>query len=544
MKPIERPGWLLLALVLAACSPPPPQTAVAAPAAFDPLAAALASKGVIHNREAVVPSQCYTKTDGVSNPCWTCHTGSNGRNWKNDVKLQEEYSFSEAAKKNHWENLFRDRSAQTAAIGDDQALAYVRADNYTPLRLALEKRSDYLGWKPDLDFARGFDQQGLARDGSWWRAFRYKPFMGTFWPTNGSTDDVMIRLPRRFYLDAQGQQSREVYQLNLSILEAAMTVDDRIADAKLVRGIEAVDEKLAGIDLDGDGRLAQATRIRGRPAHYAGGAAGERVVRYSYPKGTEFLHTVRYLDPAAAGMSASRMKEVRYAIKVQQLGDADIRAVYAEETQEKAAGALPGFHGNPMTGLLNDFGWQLQAFIEDGEGRLRLQTHEEHQFCMGCHTGIGVTVDQTFSFPRKLPGAAGWAYQSVSGMPDAPQAGAAEPEILSYLRRVQGGDEFRENTEMLARWWRGGVLDDKAVRAAGADISALIAPSRGRALALDKAYMALVKEQRFDLGRDAVLAPAKNVHAEIKNGDTELKKSGKIFRDGRLWLDWRDAKSN
>jgi hypothetical protein len=55
-------------------------------------------------------------------------------------------------------------------------------------------------------------------------------------------------------------------------------------------------------------------------------------------------------------------------------------------------------------GLLNDFGWQLQGFIEDAEGRLRLQTQEEHLFCMGCHSNIGVTVDQTFSFPRKVPG--------------------------------------------------------------------------------------------------------------------------------------------
>ena len=64
-----------------------------------------------------------------------------------------------------------------------------------------------------------------------------------------------------------------------------------------------------------------------------------------------------------------------------------------------------------------DRGWQLQGFIEDAEGRLRLQSDEEHRVCMGCHDGIGVTVDQTFSFPRTLPGAEGWRYQDLRGIP-------------------------------------------------------------------------------------------------------------------------------
>jgi len=27
----------------------------------------------LYNREAVIPPQCYTKTEGVNNPCYTCH---------------------------------------------------------------------------------------------------------------------------------------------------------------------------------------------------------------------------------------------------------------------------------------------------------------------------------------------------------------------------------------------------------------------------------------------------------------------------------------
>jgi hypothetical protein len=531
----------LLALcggLLGGCKPSTPPTTAAA---FDPLAQALASSGRIANREAVVPPQCYTRTDGVSNPCWVCHVEHNGRNFQNDIDLQKEYSFSDVALKNHWLNLFKDRSAQIAAISDAEALRHVRSDNYAPLRAALGDRRDYLGWRPDLDLAQGFDTAGFARDGSGWRAFRYKPFPGTFWPTNGSTDDVFIRLPPPFRRDAEGRASLAVYRVNLAILEAALTVGDPVRDADLVRVVEPVDERTAGFDLDGDGKLGLAKRIRRLPGHYAGGAAGIAVQRWLYPQGTEFLHSVRYLDPDAPGLIAARMKELRYAKKVLLLAPKDIKHAYREEAQAKSVGALPQFNGNPNTGLLNDFGWQLQAFIEDAEGRLRLQTHEEHLFCMGCHSAVGVSVDQTFAFPRKLPGAAGWAYQSVAGMPDAPQAGHDEPEYLTYFRRVNGGDEFRENREMLARWWPDGRLDEAAVRAAGADISALITPSRERALALNKAYMALVREQRFDLGRDAVLAPAQNVHAEISNGDTALEENEAVYTDGRLWLVWPDT---
>jgi hypothetical protein len=125
---------------------------------------------------------------------------------------------------------------------------------------------------------------------------------------------------------------------------------------------------------------------------------------------------------------------------------------------------------------------------------------------------------------------------------DVPQAGHKEPEALTYLRRVGGGDEFRANDEMLARFFPAGRLDEAAVRRAAAggdrDLAWLLAPSRARALALAKVYREIVREQSFERGRDALLLPAVNVHKKIENGDTDLAKSGKIFRDGRLWLDW------
>jgi hypothetical protein len=526
-------GFLLL---LPAAAP------VADEAAYQPLAAA-AAEGLIGNVEAGVPPQCYTRTGTRSNPCWTCHVPRNGRNLTDDWQLQQRYDFSELGLTNHWINLFQDRRAAIAGISDAETLAYVRQDNYSALRPALLAQPGYPGWVPDLDYARGFDAEGFARDGSDWRAFRYKPFPGTFWPTNGSTDDVLIRLPAPFRQDAAGHPSREIYKINLAILEAAMAVPDSVPDAQLRRRVEPVDESAAAIDLDGDGRIGgHVSLIRGLPARYAGAAAGEKVLRYDYPEGTEFLHSVRYLDPDAPGMAAARFKELRYAVKRLRLTEETRHWRYTEEAQERVNGGLPHYSGTSLTGQTNGFGWRLQGYIEDAAGRLRLQTREEQIYCMGCHTGIGVTVDQSFALPRKVPGAAGWGWQSLAGIQDVPQAGATEPEILRYFRRVGGGDEFRANREILERFFPGGRLDAARVARAApggpADIRVLILPSRRRALQLDKAYRLIVREQSFIHGRDAVLEPAANVYQRLQNTDTALKASGRSYKDGRLWLDW------
>jgi hypothetical protein len=521
------------------------RTPVTAEAPFDPLAQALAAGSTVGNREAPVPSMCYTKTAGVSNPCWTCHTGGIGNNVMADESLQAEYAFSDVALTNHWANLFTDRRKAAASISDTEVLGYIREDNYTPLRAALLARSGgYKGWVPDLDLLQGFDAEGFARDGSGWRAVRYKPFLGTFWPTNGSTDDVYIRLPEAFRTDGKGQPSRDVYRFNLAVLEAAMTVDPGLLDVKAAqRRVEPVDERVGGMDLDGDGQLSTAVEVvRGLPAHYAGAAAKELVRRYTYPRGTEFLHTVRYVDPDAPTLLSTRMKELRYSRKDESPGDERVRHFYAEEQEKKVRGRLPAFPGTPELGLLNEFGWRLQGFIEDSQGRLRLQTLEEHVYCMGCHTNLGVTVDQTFAFPRKVPGREGWRLQDLRGIPDVPQAGHRSPETATYFERVQGGDEFRANDEVLGRFFPGGVLDLPAVRRAAPggdrDLAWLVTPSRSRALALDKAYWALVREQSFAQGRDTLLGPPANVHGAVENGSTELEATGRLYTDGRLHLAW------
>lgn len=505
---------------------------------YDPLALARIADTVA-NPEAGVPPMCYTRTDGASNPCWVCHTTSVGRNTLNDADLQEAYGFSDAARENHWRNLFVDRRPFLASVGDDEILGWVRQDNYDPLRRALARvpAAGYAGFRPDLDLDRGFDELGFARDGSGWRAVRYQPFPGAFWPTNGSADDLYVRLPDEFRRAADGTASRAVYQVNLAILEAAIAGAASGQATGVDRTVELVDERVAALDLNGDGQLGLATVIAALPPHYAGAAAAIAVEPLVYPRGTELLHSVRYLDPDAPGMVARRMKELRYARKVEAHDAWSTLRAYEREHDEKDEGRAPRYRGSPETGLLNAFGWQLQGFIEDEHGALRLQTEEEHRACMGCHAGVGVTVDSTFSFPRKVPGAGGWRRHDLHGLQDRPQVGHADPELLTYLRRVGGGDETRSNEELLARYFPGGQLDEAAVRGA-ADLHELLTPSRARALALDKAYLAIVREQSFTRGRDATIAPATRVHPRIDAESTGLGEAGRVHRDGRLHLQW------
>lgn len=519
------------------------------PLEYDPLAEAVRTAGRVGNKEASVPAACYAKTEGRYNPCWACHTGPQGENKLADFGQQAEYAFSAAGATNRWANLFEDRRAAAAAIGDEEALAYVREDNYEPLRKALATRAEPIAYRPDLALSAGFDGLGFARDGSGWRALRYKPFPGAFWPTNGGTGDAFVRLPPVFRTDAAGAPSTEIYRANLTILEANVASDPATAGADVDWPIEPLDERVLGVDLDRDGSLGPAvTRLRGLPTHYVGGAAGVRVRRGLYPRGVEFLHSVRYLDPDRPSLAAERMRELRYSKKEDELGDWAVGAAYEREAEEKDEGRPPSYRGSALTGLRNAFGWLLQGYIEDAAGRLRLQTDEEHRACMGCHGGLGVTTDATFALPRKVPGAEGWRPQDLRGMADAPQVGHRDPEVLTYLRRAGGGDEFRANDEFAARFLRSGRPDEGLLRRAAPggdrDLFDLVAPSRERALRLDKAYMALVQAQRFSLGRDAPLTPPANVHVALEAGaPTGLEPARRTYADGRLQLAWGRASS-
>lgn len=490
----------------------------------------------VFNREAVIPPQCYTRTEGKYNPCYVCHQNEiRGReNTMNDGDLQQAYRFSDTGMTNHWQNLFEDRSARVAAISDKEILDWIAQDNYSDLATRLRK-ADFMGWIPDLENLQegpdAFDAQGIARDGSGWVAFNYKPLPSTFWPTNGSTDDVMIRLPEVFRTDKKGRYLRDIYMANLAILEANIKELPAIT-------VPPVDERAAGADLNGDEKLTRVERIT-ELSKFAGAAESYFFKPSLYPLGTEFLHTVRYIgiDKNGGIVNSRRIKEVRYMRKQFMMPKFVLDELYREERDEKAQGYLPGYVNRGQQGLDNEMGWVIQSFVENRQGRLRVATYEENLFCMGCHTSIGATIDKTFSFPRKVDGAQGWGYINLKGMPDAPNTGETKGEILTYLERVGGGGEFRNNAEMAARWLkRDGTVDSEKIAGAG-DVYELIAPSRQRALELNKAYRVIVEDQDFIFGRDATIKPPANVYANIDNETSPTLPADKVFR-WDIRLDW------
>ncbi len=245
----------------------------------EPGALRLAEPATMYNPEAVIPPQCYTKHETKHNPCMTCHQSypyKSRPNTLSDGEQQTSYIFSDIGVTNHWKNLFEDRSERIENISDQQVIDYIYTDNYSPLIAKLKATTDWQGPIPEIQNlqlgAEAFDEQGFAKDGSHWVAFNYKPLPSTFWPTNGSTDDVMIRLPAKFRQSSCGGEpndSRDTYLANLSILEAAIKDLSEISTPD-------IDEKAFCVDLNGDEKLGVINTII-RPTHYVGDAADETV---------------------------------------------------------------------------------------------------------------------------------------------------------------------------------------------------------------------------------------------------------------------------
>jgi hypothetical protein len=564
---------LTLALVgvaglAAACDAPasrrPGREDAAADVAAPPEAAASGaaggpSTGLLHvrrlrNHAAYVPPQCFTKTVGSDgkpeNPCYACHTRPEEPNYVDDGNLQLTLTLPLAARHDPWTNLLSPALLRAPPMDDAAVLAYVRHGNYfdddgeitlarklaaPPPAWDANGNHKWDGYVPDVQYrfdARGFDRKP---DGTptGWRAFAYYPFVGTFFPTNGSTDDVLIRLDPSLRQDPSGHDDEGVYVVNLAIVEALITRGDV--------AIDPVDEAALGVDLDLDGHLGRATRVV-----FDGGKGGRTRMRYVgrardalaagvfpiapglYPVGTEFFHTVRYLDVAPDGTvtMAPRMKEVRYARKALWRSYGDLRA-HAKMEADATAGNPEHTHGVEWyreAGVSNGQGWYFQGFIEDGDGALRPQSLEESAFCEGCHGGIGATTDGTFAFPRKMASgpARGWYHWSqhdLHGVPE-PRRRDGQYEYTLYLREAGAGDELRSNDEVLARFFDAhGALRPAEVTALHADVTRLLIPSAGRAVALDRAYHAVVIEQSYDHGRDAVLGASPNVRAEATYGE-------------------------
>jgi hypothetical protein len=359
------------------------------------------------NRIAYIPPQCFTKTratgnEKAHNPCYVCHTASEPPNYSNDGDLQLTLKLPKPASNNPWTNLLDPPVLHVARLSDEAILDYVRRSNYFDGegRIALAQTLRGRGWKgfvPDVWFS--FDNEGFdhAPDGqpTGWRAFGYYPFPGTFFPTNGSAADVLIRLRPSLREDEEGHFDRSIYKINLAIVQALIRRTDVAVDE--------VEEKSLGVDLDLDGTLSRATRVAFDPSRmrYVGRARAEQndgklpLAAGLFPVDTEFFHTVRYLDVGSDGAvtMAPRMKEARYMTKVNWTSWRLARthaARAARETLVSPDGThRVSWHGDQ--GVYVESGWLLQGFIEAADGSLRPQSFEETAFCEGCHGEIGAT---------------------------------------------------------------------------------------------------------------------------------------------------------
>ncbi len=480
------------------------------------------------NKTAYIPPQCYVKTRDdlgiIHNSCYACHTTPKEPNYSDDSSLQLRYSFSSYAKRNRWTNLFKDRTKDLTKISDDYILKYIKDDNYKEYQKSKERNKTIYHF--DCNF--NFDKEGFDKDidGSYtgWRAFAYYPFEGEFLPTNGSFDDILIRLPKLFQKDEFGRFDKEIYKINLLIVEA-------LIKQKSIK-TQAIDERLYGVDLNQNGSLDITKKIAfSYQMSYVGLAKEkkEKIAAGLYPKGTEFLHSLRYfdIDDNEELKLSSRMKELRYSKKVVWLTYNMLQNIQEDEQKEAidSPNKIETFQGDPKNGIYNKKGWIYSAFIEDQDGRLRVQTKEEMLSCMGCHTSLGATVDSSFAFFRKFENSSfqhGWFHWSQKSLKDTIEP-KNHPYSL-YLKTNRFGDEFRDNSEVFDKFFQSDLsLKKSALEDLERDISFYLLPSKQRAIYLNKAYKVIVDEQSYIYGKTPHIKPIKTIYKEIEsNLETEI----------------------
>ena len=509
-----------------------------------------------------IPAQCYVnpvvkqggnaQNNEIANPCYACHTNSIRPNVLNDIDSQVEYNFPETGMHNPWDNLFVDRSNQVKKISDDDIMAYVKQDNYfdangnIKLNQRLESQAKTFdangnnkwdGYKADIYF--NFDNKGFDKkpDGSFtgWRSYAYYPLVGSFMPTNGATDDVSIRLADPLRKNKKGQLDQEIYTLNLAIVEALILEKDI--------PISPTDETKLGVDLDKNGKLSTAELIKydwapleQRFMSYVGQAAdflkqGKlHLAAKMFPEGTEFVHSVRYLDINENNQvtMSPRMKELRYAKKHAWKTYYDFEVISEDEIKERHdfPDRTKQIRGSAEEGVLVLQGWTYQGFIEDQQGDLRPQTYEEQASCTGCHSATGILMDTNISFYRKMPtssfqqGWYHWDQRSMHGTPEPKRESDGEYEYSYYLKNNPTGDEFRSNQEVKERFFdKKGKPRAEMFERLHNDISLLMLPSKERAIALNKAYKVIVEAQSYIKGKTPLLEPLTDeVFKDIKPG--------------------------
>jgi len=527
----------------------------------------ITSKNIKNMDSVYISPQCYTKTQdnkgNTFNPCYSCHINSSAPNFIDDFDLQASYDFSESSNKNPFTNSFKDRTTLVEKIADKEILSYINQSNYKSsdgriiiadkLNYDLPSKWDFAydgkkdgkwkGYIPDSYF--NFDDEGFDKDlngvYTGWRAFAYTPFLGTFWPTNGSVDDVLIRLPKSMMQDEKGNFSKEIYKINLAIVESMIKKQDIKLDFE-------VDESKYNVDLNHNNLVDKTSIIVykwNKPdalskypkviyRNYYVGLAKKELIENKlhispglYPDGTEFLHSVRYIgiDEQKNSIKMSpRMKELRYTKKTSWNNYSQLSNAAQSEIKEKDAfpERLRGVKGDMEKGLSNGLGWVYQGFIEDKNGNLRPQSYEETLSCIGCHSGIGATTDSSFAFPRKFDEKNAWYHwtkKDLKGTKDRVLSNK-KGEFAFYLEQNRAGDEYRANEEIKNKFFdKDGKLIQSEVDKIKDDITYLIYPSVKRAIKLNKAYKVIVDEQSFIYGKDAHIKPLDDsVHKEVEPG--------------------------
>ncbi len=489
------------------------------------------------NPEPNIPLECYTDTGIVkkgkaeANPCYVCHTKANTPyvNELEDMGLTLVYSFPEdiVERGNPWLNAVNPdlTIGNIPKPSDSEIKNWIRSDNW--FNAYNRRGTRELEYFPDVppiySYAGGnyslknIDTEGFILDPNTgertgWRAFRWKPFPG-FFPTNGRIDSTFIRLPENFR-KKEGITDWEIYKKNLAILECAIKGK---VPGEICQGTEVGDITV--------------------PTHYEGDAKNIPVITFQYPPGTEFAHPVYYLDPLnTLSFKSLRLREMRYMKKI---AYAPVRE--GEEEEESTS-----FWDNGMVFNRSGF-WLMVGFIEDEKGNLRPQSREEMKFCIGCHGGVGGTVDGTYTFWRKIPGILGWKDQdynlSDTSIKDYSYYGIScdkisslqvgevikkalqthcnkygypPGEYLLYFALTKGGDHFRSNAEILSRistdptkisiLERENIITNRSfinfLNPDGTVKASLFIPSEKRAYEINKQYYRVVKAQAFVFGRD------------------------------------------
>ncbi len=511
------------------------------------------------NPEPNIPLECYTDTGivrygkAVANPCYVCHTQANTpyMNEKTDFDLTFSYSFPESIIKagNPWLNAIRpDLTLKDVPMpSDEEVKSYIKQDNWTEAYANRGKGELY--YFPDLPPIYTYngsykliniDSEGFVREPSTgeytgWRAFKWKPFPG-FFPTNGRIDSTFIRLDKPFR-EKDGKLDINTYKKNLAIVECAVK---GVQPGEVCKGTEVGDFTM--------------------PSYYEGDAKDVPVVVYQYPSGTEFAHPLYYLEPEnTISYKSVRIREMRYMKKV---AYADTRDEGGEEEEGKF------FYDRGL--VFNDSkNWLMAGFIEDKNGRLRAQTAEEMKFCIACHGGIGGSVDGTFTYWRKVPGAGGWMEQdynlTAKSIKDwnyrsyEANVGPALERLLAFVKgeyqlyfaMTDGGDHFRSNAEVRSRISKDptkispvlspedNILNNPSLinylDTDGYVKPDLFLPSAERAYGIDKQYIRIVKAQAFKFGRDVFDRPF-----GVSSGGNSLEKLTNLKETGvktsGLWM--------